>query len=596
LGGREQIGAILFIVGTWVGLIALLTGLGGLAMRAAGLRMAVAGDAVWSFWIGFSLLIAFLQIWHLDLQIDKWAMLPPLTLGAGGLTWNASELRRCWSTAPATERITLTVAFFGLAIWLADRACGPLTFHDMGLYHLGVIRWAQQHPIVPGLVNLHYRLAFNNASLLYVAALDHGWWRGWAFQISSGVLVLMLGLTVAQGLVRWTVGSGPAITALVRSLLIMPIVDVATQHYFSSTITDIPAIALTIVAALGCLELVSARCQKDGLAFLSLCAVCAAAVCVKFSTLVFCAFLGLLGLFAWLRAADVAMRQRLGMTGVGIVLVVLLLGPWMARGIILSGYPLYPSTIGAAPVDWHASEAAVDRVRIETRDWAKWADRPPQDPSSLGWLSTWLEIRILPPWYLWEALTPALLVSVASLALLLRAWGEPAGFWRAGHAAMLLLPCAVALVFWWYAAPDPRFGAQLFWFLAALTGAIAVMAWRLDRNLHTRAAVLVACLAYGSLPIISGSRPFWRSLERGFGLHAPPQVELRKFTTASGLSVWTPVNGNQCWDAPLPCTPYPDARLRLRHPPNLGSGFVLAAENRAPARKPSDLHAKEFPR
>ncbi len=549
--------------------------------------MVAAADPVWSFWLGFSLLIAFLQIWHLALPINEWTLLAPLALGAGGLLWNASDLRRCWSALPVSDRVILTLAFGGLATWLADRAWAPFELYDTGLYHISVVRWAQAHPIVPGLVNLHYRLAFNNASLLYVAALDHWWWRGWALQISGGALVLMLGLMVTRGLVRWANGSGPATTAIVRLLLIMPITDIAMLPTFSSTSTDIPVIALTLVAGLACLALLDSRDDEDSppVVFLSLCAVCAAATCVKLSALVFSACAGLLGGLIWLRAADIRMVQRLGVAALGVAVAVLLLAPWMARGVVLSGYPLYPSTVGAAPVEWRAPEAATVAMRVETRDWARWEKRPPKDSSGWEWLGTWVENRMPPTRSFWQALPPALLVTAATLALVLRAWRAPADLWRARPAARLLLPTTLALAFWWYAAPNPRFGAQVIWLFAALIGALAVLAWRLDQTRRTRAAVLVCCLVYGTLPITLGNWGFWRSLDREFGPQAPPTVELQKFVTASGLSLWTPAKLDQCWDAPIPCTPYPDHRLRLRQLPHLHGGFVLADENRKPGRK-----------
>jgi len=47
------------------------------------------------------------------------------------------------------------------------------------------------------------------------------------------------------------------------------------------------------------------------------------------------------------------------------------------------------------------------------------------------------------------------------------------------------------------------------------------------------------------------------------------------FTTDSGLVLHIPVASDQCWDAELPCTPYPNPKLRLRRPDDLSSGFVL---------------------
>jgi hypothetical protein len=52
--------------------------------------------------------------------------------------------------------------------------------------------------------------------------------------------------------------------------------------------------------------------------------------------------------------------------------------------------------------------------------------------------------------------------------------------------------------------------------------------------------------------------------------------------TLSGLGVYVSREGQQCWDAPLPCTWRLDPRLRLRVPGDLGSGFVLGPGSEPP--------------
>lgn len=62
------------------------------------------------------------------------------------------------------------------------------------------------------------------------------------------------------------------------------------------------------------------------------------------------------------------------------------------------------------------------------------------------------------------------------------------------------------------------------------------------------------------------------------------KVELRQ--TASGLGVTVPAETNQCWDAPLPCSPYLDPSLRLRHAGSMKDGFAVDArmtERRTPS-------------
>ena len=59
------------------------------------------------------------------------------------------------------------------------------------------------------------------------------------------------------------------------------------------------------------------------------------------------------------------------------------------------------------------------------------------------------------------------------------------------------------------------------------------------------------------------------------GFHPTREVSMKTFVTDSGLSLLCPEEGDQCWDAALPCTPYPNPAMRLRKERDLRSGFVI---------------------
>jgi hypothetical protein len=66
------------------------------------------------------------------------------------------------------------------------------------------------------------------------------------------------------------------------------------------------------------------------------------------------------------------------------------------------------------------------------------------------------------------------------------------------------------------------------------------------------------------------------------GIQQPPPLPRPAIVvrhTLSGLAVYVPTEGQQCWDAPLPCTPYFDPSLRLRDESSPRWGFT--SEGRA---------------
>ena len=54
-----------------------------------------------------------------------------------------------------------------------------------------------------------------------------------------------------------------------------------------------------------------------------------------------------------------------------------------------------------------------------------------------------------------------------------------------------------------------------------------------------------------------------------------PQGDWRTFVTRSGLTIYVPQNGTQCWDAPLPCARRALPNLRLRREGDISRGFIL---------------------
>jgi hypothetical protein len=66
---------------------------------------------------------------------------------------------------PVMRTATIVIIMLAGASWIASRSMRPPTNGDSGEYHFNTIRWINAFPIVPGLGNLHGRLAFNQSFL-----------------------------------------------------------------------------------------------------------------------------------------------------------------------------------------------------------------------------------------------------------------------------------------------------------------------------------------------------------------------------------------------------------------------------------------------
>jgi hypothetical protein len=128
---------------------------------------------------------------------------------------------------------------------------------------------------------------------------------------------------------------------------------------------------------------------------------------------------------------------------------------------------------------------------------------------------------------------------------------------------LLPLPILIGLVSWFYLAPAVRFANALFWILPV--SFMVIVTEIVGSTTKIRYGIIVAMVAVTNASIV------WLAFQKpqvlqGFSSsgYAPiPEAALAKKATVSGLEVWTPTDGDQCWDAELPCTPYFDAELEF---------------------------------
>jgi hypothetical protein len=570
--------AIAEVLATWALLAAAFVGVGLLVRRLLGFRTGGAEAAFDAFWTGWAVTVVFLQLWHLARPVNEWAAL--VVVAAAALGWLVGARGKPHQPeAPARDDprwrfglvsrkaalISTAVLVPGLIV-LAGYALGPPTY-DTGLYHLNAVRWLKTYAVVPGLGNLHGRLAYNNSSFLYDALLDLGPWAGRGRHFANGLLMAALLARSALSLPRaFRAGDPLRPYHVLAAALAAPVFVEAGHRMASGYNPDLPAFVLGTVISLRLLRLLLENEAAEGLFLIGLLAAVGATVKLSFVAL---------GATSLLVAAVVVYRRGpLPTRAVAATLGAIALAavPWLARGIILSGYPAYPAAFGAMPVEWRMPPDLLDEERGEIAGWARDSSRPWREVLS-GW--EWLR-----PW--WRRVSYdrgrfvvplALLVPAAALALLARrgrGQAGPNGLW------LFLLPAGAAAAFWFLTAPDPRFAGAALWALGA--GALTLAA---EEGIRRKAlgalpglVVLALCGAFPLVALADAVRG--EDFSRGF---APtPVAELKSLRTRSGLEVYVPAGSDdRSFDAPLPATTPSRFRpdLRLRREDDLSSGFVL---------------------
>ena len=265
-------------------------------------------------------------------------------------------------------------------------------------------------------------------------------------------------------------------------------------------------------------------------------------------------------------------------SGAVIALPILLLGGWVSRQAVLSGYPLFPLTTGGLPVDWRMPTATVHELNRFVTSWAR---SPGDDPSvvlaSWDWFGPWLrshegDLDLIAPFLLLASLAPAVAARrSAAESRRRRAWRVPM--------LAMTIPALPLLVAWFFNAPDPRFALAPLWLPP-----LALAAWGLPgregrgaraaarANLASYAPFAAVLLVTIGLVAHKGVyRPIVSNSTGPLGTVPVPGAAVLPFVTKSGLEIYRPASGELCWRVLL-CTPKPNRDLRLRGA-NIGDGF-----------------------
>ncbi|MDA0576673.1 MAG: hypothetical protein O3B24_01080 [Verrucomicrobia bacterium] len=567
--------AIVRTVAMWGLLWLVFTGVGLLIRRLCGATAATSNDLRLAPWLGWGSAIAFLQFWSFLWPVSAAAFGVVALAGLLGIVAHARVLAGLLA-AHRREAMALAALCALCSVWLANHAVMQPGVYDSGLYHLNGVRWASEYAIVPGLGNLHGRLAFNNSSFLYAAMLNLGPFAQRAHHVASGFLILLL---LTQGLwAAWLVlrRGGTATTPhFYDALCVAPLIAWAVNSGYTSSLSpDVPCFVLALLLGGELLRLLaSPRAPERRLEpFAAIALLAMVGITVKLSFAAYGVAAGVLAFLVQARRLP-ALRQRVALLAVGAALALVIMVPWCARGILLSGYPAYPSTIGRCPVDWavsaHSAQIMVERIQ----SWARIPDVPPESVlNTWSWLGPWFQRTLrdnafdftAPLATAWAALMLLVIVRI-----MLRTRG-PSSRWL----WLAVLPAIAGDVFWFFAAPDPRYQGSIFWVLG-----LGLLAIALPPSPRARRWALGI---HGALVLALFVRPL--DAVRTWKDPGPAQqVPMRTMVTDSGLPVYVPASGDQAWDSALPATPYFNRRLRLRVPDDMARGFTRRAPSAAAA-------------
>lgn len=573
---------------SWLLFFLLFSGLGMLVLKLLGKAFKSSRDWLDTFWLGWALAIAVLQFWHFVFPVNEVILLMFALAAALQLISARDAVARLISRLRNERAYLLAMAL--LSLWMSNRALAMPTAYDSGFRDLQAVMWINAYPIVPGLGNLFSSLAFNHSVYLYDALLDVSLWSGRSHHIATGLLLMVyLAGALKSAIKLRKIQSAAAIrwswlftTLTIPYVLFFTVGWSGITHFLTDTIVDLVGF-LCLAQMLDFLQDWQPQETYNPYLVLRLAILVLVGLTIKQTFIVFGLAVAALVFCVWLKRGGYRRdRERasrlLKLTAVLACVVIL---PWLSRGVVTSGYIAFPQTVGRVEVDWAIPhEQLLSRQRTMSTNTRIRGGVQAEVLGSWDWLGPWLQkfVRNIMP-----TMLPTL-ISLGALGLYAAGRIRNRGVNRnRGPGLLALAPMLIMLIFWFFTFPEPKYVRYIFWSLAATSVILAFENWptvNVRLRIFAVYGLTLLCLAYVAFLIVGReSYPLPAGPDDGVYDHWPVPYDL--YVTNSGLQLNVPSgDGIQCWQTPLPCTPFPDARLEERMPGELRHGFRIASSAR----------------
>ena len=445
----------------------------------------------------------------------------------------------------------------------------PANF-DSGLYHAQTIHWFESYPIVPGLGNLHSRLAFNSSWLVLQAAFSLAFSGIQSFHLLPGVLYLLAALDFTRGVIGLL--QKKISYANVLRTLFLPFSFYVLGSEISSPGTDLPILLILWMVAAAWLE--RPLSVPDRLRDSLLAVLCFYLITIKLSAGVFL----LLVILVWLRGKP-SIRYALQLAVLGGIVWL----PWMVHSILLSGYLIYPfAALNLFNVGWKIPVNAARGESDIIRAWARFPGMDTYEVLAMP-LSQWLKA-----WFLDHTINQRIILAAAGIApWITLALGGRVKLTRQKFSAEQLNLLELAAVstlaglYWLLSAPDLRFGYGIILLLLSLP-----LTWALASGIQFFSTfklplvylLAAGVIAYQAVFFLSSVEP--ASLQERWLLPKDYPALPSEPCDLDGNTILcaAEISNTQCWYAPFPCLPQVNTTVRLRGD-DLSDGFLPSEGN-----------------
>lgn len=551
--------------------------------------------------LGICTTMALLQLYHCVFPITHQLLIGWIIVGFGIVARNRRVFALSMSRLQAIRSWLWVPATFVILRNAVDAVC---YVPQSDSYHFLSLNWFHSHPLVPGLANLDGRFGFNCASFLVHAMFTVDPIAELGCGVLHNSIVVTMIVAGFPSLIHFINAQYTTLDLASGTILVWPVLFLIGAWRTSLSTSGISPdgtvfllqqllVLLWLRAAHGHLTgRTGGRCKA-----ISILAVFVAVtlVIVKLSAAVFSmSMVFVLCLLMWLNPRY-SVRTATIRSVIGVCIALGVLAPWIFRGIMQSGFAAYPSSIGAADVEWRVSEPMRQEELLMIGDWARYG-RMSQSTDE-PWLKNWLIGNFPNPWSgsRTSGGQPSGMIYLI-FWLLAVSYGisrsSDHGCRRTAYLWKLLVFIGLlASICWFLTAPHPRFFLGVCY---AILGGVTALLLAKQKRTHRKQ---IAWLSVSVLLMFAIYDRTMNEVSRGYGAARVAMNSLAFFPpnsaghfrfesqngnphkTENGLNIYVPVIG---FRAPLLSveTLYSGwERLELRSPGDLSAGFRKRSSN-----------------
>lgn len=508
-------------------------------------------------WIGICTIGTVLLYTSIFIPINIWLLAVVILIGCIFLIYNrkgiinhAQHIRKTFRSYSIVEKVILTLVPISI---LTYSLCTPLIY-DEGLYHLQTMEWSEQFKVVTGLGNVHGRLGFNSSFLLLSTLFNyHPAYFEPIFTINSFALALF-----SFWLLKTIIENNNILTKGILSVvLLLSIFSLGAS--VSSTSTDVLVNILTLYLFLSWV-LKDHFLHNKSLLIVALASFC---ITLKLSSSII--FLLIVAYIIYQIKRRTPLRITIFTLAIGLAIGI----PWVVRFVVLTGYLVYPfPDIDIFSVDW---KIPIEMVVFEKDSAYAWARNPGMDVNEVMnlQLTEWLPIWIR---------------NLSSLKLVLYLIAIASPLFLFGYKSLskeqksMIFPWSIAFIgfiFGLFTAPDFRFSFAFILSTIVIPALLIADKSKLNGNSKVKKmfnyslAILTTGLLYIAWAQVDTYQQ--RSHRSYASLALKPQpiniLQDKKIFDEykiNNSTIFVPQGTNQCFDQPLPCSPYYNSNLEMR--------------------------------